>query len=50
MILTRVTPELIQDSPLGMHPGVLGHIVMVVIARRWNFVSIISGWKRVEQH
>lgn len=27
-----------------------GHIVMVVIAGWWNFVSIISGWKQVEDH
>ncbi len=27
-----------------------GHIVMVLIAGWWNFVSIITGWKRIEQH
>jgi thiosulfate reductase cytochrome b subunit len=27
-----------------------GHIVMVVIAGWWNFVSIVTGWKRVEEH
>ena len=26
-----------------------GHIVMVVIAGWWNFVSIITGWKRVDE-
>ncbi len=27
-----------------------GHLVMVVVAGWWNFVSIITGWKRVERH
>jgi thiosulfate reductase cytochrome b subunit len=26
-----------------------GHLLMVVIAGWWNFVSIITGWKRVEE-
>ena len=26
----------------------LGHIVMVVIAGWWNFVSIITGWKKLQ--
>jgi len=26
-----------------------GHIIMVVIAGWWNFVSIITGWKKVEE-
>ncbi len=28
----------------------LGHILMVVITGWWNFVSIITGWKRVDEH
>jgi thiosulfate reductase cytochrome b subunit len=28
----------------------VGHIVMVVIAGWWNFVSIITGWKKAEEH
>ncbi len=28
----------------------LGHLVMVVVAGWWNFVSIVTGWKRVGRH
>jgi thiosulfate reductase cytochrome b subunit len=28
----------------------VGHLVMVLIAGWWNFVSIITGWKRIEEH
>jgi thiosulfate reductase cytochrome b subunit len=32
----------------GLAMFFFGHIVMVVIAGWWNFVSIITGWKKVE--